>query len=313
MMNSSNLLIQESNDNPSHVAFADEAYYTDGQYRGLGLVSLRYGDYPSVTSKLKSILDESNIKEFKWNKLKSARERYAALKLIRYAIEIVHTGILRFDLLTWDIMDSRHTIERRDEICNLHRMYYHLCRNVFRQRWRNGATWMLCPDKNLSMQWDKVDKFLEKKSHTINPTPSLFEPYRKVDVVQNYQVKIISPVNSEDEPLVQLVDLFTGLAVYSRLNYRKFSDWESTNDEQLSLGFDESPSPEPKLSSGDKERFIVLQELNQQCKLKKLNVSLHTEQGLKTRNPKDRINFWWYTPQSTLDKAPVSVSKKKVH
>ena len=74
-----------------------------------------------------------------------------------------------------------------------------------------------------------------------------------------------------------------------------------------------SSFPEFKLSSSDKERFTVLQEFNQQCKSKKLNVSLHTEKGLKTRNPQDPINFWWYTPQSTLDKAPVAVSKKNVH
>jgi hypothetical protein len=243
-MNSINLLSQESTDNPSHIAFADESYYTDGQYRGLGLVSLRYRDYQSVTSKLKSILNESNIKEFKWNKLKSARERHAALKLIRYVIEIAHAGTLRFDLLTWDIMDNRHTVNRRDDISNLHRMYYHLSKNVFGKRWGNETTWMLRPDKNLAMQWDEVRNYLERKSHTINPTPSLFQQNRRVDVVQNYHVQRISPVNSEDEPLVQLVDLFTGLAVYSRLNYPRFSKWETTNSPQLCLSFSESPSLE---------------------------------------------------------------------
>lgn len=162
-MNFTNLLSQEAQDHPSHIAFADESYYTDGQYRGLGLVSLRYGDYQSVTSKLKSILDESGIKEFKWNKLKSARERYAALKLIQYAVDLVHSGILRFDLLTWNTHDSRHAIERRDETSNLHRMYYHLSNNVFGKRWVNKSTWMLFPDKNSSMRWDEVEKYLEKK------------------------------------------------------------------------------------------------------------------------------------------------------
>jgi hypothetical protein len=312
-MNSINLLSQESTDNPSHIAFADESYYLDGRYRGLGLVSLRYRDYQSVTSKLKSILKESNIKEFKWNKLKSARERCAALKLIRYAIEIAHAGTLRFDLLTWDIMDNRHTVNRRHEIDNLHRMYHHLSKNVFGKRWINKSTWILHPDENSVMRWEEVRKYLERKSHTINPTPNLFQPYQKVDVVQNYHIQKISPVNSEDEPLVQLIDLFVGLAVYSRLNYQKFSEWKTTNEPQLSIVFPGSPSLASEFSSGEKERFTVLQEFYQQCNLKKLNVSLHTEQGLKTRNPKDPINFWWYTPQSALDKAPVHVSREKPH
>ena len=226
-------------------------------------------------------------------------------------IEIAHAGTLRFDLLTWDIMDNRHTVNRRDDISNLHRMYYHLSKNVFGKRWGNETTWMLCPDKNLAMQWDEVRNYLERKSHTINPTPSLFQQNRRVDVVQNYHVQRISPVNSEDEPLVQLVDLFTGLAVYSRLNYPRFSKWETTNSPQLCLSFSESPSLESQFNSREKERFSVLQEFDQQCKLKKLNVNLHTEQGLKTRNPKDPINFWWYTPQSALDKAPVHVSREK--
>ena len=293
---------------PTHIAFVDESYHHDGRYRGLGVVSLRYCDYQATTSNLAEILKESGIKEFKWNKLKSARERLAALKLIKYAIDNAACGSMRFDILIWDIEDSRHKISKRDDIANLHRMYHHLLKNVLRQRWPNESTWLLRPDENCAMQWNDVGTHLERFSHTINPTPNLLKPYRIIDLIQNYQIHDIQPAQSDKEPLVQLVDLLTGLAVYSRINYLQYDAWQEVNNEQLNLFA--AHHNETKMSAGDKERCTVLRGFHQQCEAKKLGISLQTTQGLRTHNPQKPINFWWYTPQHALDKAPVKSNSR---
>jgi len=35
-----------------------------------------------------------------------------------------------------------------------------------------------------------------------------------------------------------------------------------------------------------------------------MGVSLRKYKGLRTMKPSNPINFWWYEPQSDLDKAP---------
>lgn len=71
----------------THVAFADEKGYNEGRYRGIALVTLPQQNVNPFRHAIQSLLSESSIREFKWKKLSSARERFAALKLIDFAID----------------------------------------------------------------------------------------------------------------------------------------------------------------------------------------------------------------------------------
>ncbi|MBN8561060.1 MAG: hypothetical protein J0L70_11085 [Leptolyngbya sp. UWPOB_LEPTO1] len=288
---------------PTHIAFTDESQYNVGRFGGLGMVSLRYSDLHSVVTDLTAILQASNLTEFKWNKLRSARERFAALKLVEFAVKKASTKNLRLDILTWDTHDSRHTVVNRDDIANLHRMYHHLFKNVMRERWSNDATWLLYPDEHTAMKWHEVDFHLGNVSHRLHATPNLFKPYSLVDLERVFNIREIKPCQSSQEPLIQLVDLFTGMAVYSRSEYEKYSVWQTTNDEQMSLLELIQPSVN-ELSRGEQEKCHVLNDFKKHCEVKKLGVSLQSSQGLRTFNPQNPINFWWYAPQHELDKAP---------
>jgi hypothetical protein len=59
-------------------------------------------------------LAESKVAEFKWQKLTSAKYRFAALKLIDTIFEAVGQG-LRTDVLVWDTRDRRHAVPGRDD------------------------------------------------------------------------------------------------------------------------------------------------------------------------------------------------------
>ena len=57
--------------------------------------------------------------------------------MVDFAIKAVLEKSIRIDSLMWDIDDSRHKISGRDDTANLCRMYHHLLRNVFLERWPN--------------------------------------------------------------------------------------------------------------------------------------------------------------------------------
>ena len=289
---------------PTHVAFADESNYSKGRYRGLGILSLEDKHLSMIRQDLQALLDESNIREFKWKKMGGAREKFAAQKLIKYAIEKASQQIIRLDLLTWDTEDSRHKIRGRDDIANFHRMYHQLFKNVMRQRWPAGSRWMLKPDQHTAMQWHDVGFFLEQVSHTLNRNQSIFKPLQPVDLESHFSIVDIQPCESHHEPLVQLVDLMIGMAVFSRTELETVQQWRKESIGQLEL----LSQPEPviqNLSRAYKQRCELIVDFLQQCKQKRLGVGLKDTIGLKTPNPNKPINFWPYTPQHSDDKAPI--------
>lgn len=295
---------------PTHIAFTDESQYNVGQFGSVGMVSLRYSDFKSVSADVSKIIQRLGMTEFKWTRLSGVRERSTAIELLEYVVDKAATGVLRLDILTWDKEDSRHTIKKRDDIANLHRMYHHILKNVLRERWHNDSLWLLCPDEHLSMKWNSVDHFLDNSSYKVNLTPSLFKVNRFFDLEQAFSIHDIRPCKSHEEPLIQLVDLFTGMATYSRGEYEKYVEWQANNtDSQIEL-FSSGRVTPTQLSKADKERCSVLHQFSSRSKSKKLGVSLQTHRGLRTLDPKQPVNFWWYMPQHDSDKAP---TKQKKH
>lgn len=295
----------------THVAFADEKGYNEGRYRGIALVTLPQQNVNPFQHAIQSLLSESSVNEFKWERLSSARERFAALKLVDFAVGRASNGSLRIDGLTWDIEDSRHKINKRDDIANLERMYYHLFKHVFCERWPDGSIWALYPDENTALEWNTVQDFLEYASTMTEIRRDLFTKGRFIlRLKKEFRIEIVSPCKSHKEPLIQLADLFAGLAVYSRSSYNRFESWELSN-KKGELLFPVEQEQLLKLSKSDIERCRVLSEFNEKCKNKKLGVSLKTNKGLKTFDAKRPINFWWYEPQHEADKAPCKIGKDK--
>jgi hypothetical protein len=292
----------------THVAFADESHWNKGRYRALGLVTLRDSDLSVLNAELKSLLAESDVKELKWSNVREAKHRFAALKFCEFAIKRANAGQVRVDVLTWDIEDSRHKVMRRDDIANLQRMYYHLMKYVLRERWPDGSIWTLHPDENTAMDWASVQYHLIGPSASVVPirdisTENKLPLWLKVE----FKIEHIQPLRSHDAPFIQLADLFAGLSVFSREDYERFRQWKTERDPQRRLvGGESGPT---KITGSDRERFTVLDKLDELCKKGRLGVSLKTHGGLRTLQPANRINFWWYEPQSPEDKAPTKTRR----
>ncbi len=308
----------------THVGFADESYWNIGRYRSLGLVTASVGLVDRLQGDLKRLLDESGVAEFKWKNLDGAKERLAAIKMCEFAIENAIARKLRVDVLIWDIQDSRHNVPGRDDIANLQRMYYHLFRNVLRARWPNDAVWRLYPDEHTALDWETVRECLEKVSVTVQRERSLstggefrirlrrefgIEEIRPIRSDQHllYATRYlphsseIRPIRSDQHPLLQLADLFAGLAAFSHEQFGDYQEWLRAISSQQSL-FNQAGSINPSRSS--RERYQVLNRFDTLCKQHKLGVSLRKRRGLLTPDPNKPINFWLYEPQRPEDKAP---------
>jgi len=301
---------QRSTSQPTHVAYADETNYNVGRYRGVALVTLRLEDAAASAADLRKLLDHSGVAEFEWKQLDDAKRRFAALKMLEYTVGKAMQRLLRVDVLTWDTEDSRHKIRGRDDIANLQLMYYKVFKNVLRQRWPDGSVWRLCPDEHTAMDWDRMEDFLGMASTRLEARQDLFTGGQfRLRLKQEFSIQEIVPSKSLEQPLVQLADLFAGLAVYSRPSYGRYEHWESISSRQLEL-FEQERGEPFRLSLSDHERCQVLGRFVAQCKSRKLGVSLKTERGLKTFDPRNAINFWWYQPQNEEDKAPLRSAQR---
>jgi len=287
----------------SHVGFADESHWNTGRFRSLGLVTTPVDCVDSLEAKLHRLLEESGVREFKWKKLNGAKERFVAIKMCEFAVDVACTGKLRVDVLVWDIQDSRHDVQGRDDLANLQRMYYHLFRNVLRARWPNDAIWRLHPDEHTAMNWKTVRDCLENVSMAVQVERSLFTGGQfRIRLRQEFGIEEIQPLPSDQHPLLQLADLFAGLAVFSRDKYKEYQKWLRASSPQPSMLDEPHDSINPSRAS--QERFRVLKKFDEVCKKRRLGVSLKTKQGLWTPEPRNPINFWLYEPQHPEDKAP---------
>lgn len=286
----------------SHVGFSDESQWNVGRYRSLGLVTMPVQVVARTNSAIRQLLNESGVAEFKWNALKGGRGRIAAQKLCDFSVDQACRGNLRVDVLIWDTHDRRHAVPGRDDVENLKRMYYHLFRNVLGLRWPDNSVWQLSPDEHTAIDWDVVHNCLYFRSTSQKIERSLFTDGReKINLRREFGVRQIRPVSSREFELVQLGDLFAGLAVFSRENFDEYKTWLPTASGQPPLFVVDEQTPPSRRSE---ERFRVLHQFSDECKKRALGVSLLSSEGLRTHQPSKPINFWLYTPQHPLDVAP---------
>lgn len=292
----------------THIGFADESHYNKGRFPTLAVISLKKEDYEPVKKQVCTLLEESNVKELKWEKIKDAKYRFAAEKICKLVVELACRNTLRVDTLIWDIEDTRHKIKGRDDLQNLHRMYHHLLKNVLQRRWEDGAIWILHPDEHTGISFDSIQYFLEMKQGVLTPAERDLFSGNKPSLMwkQFYHMADIQTVKSCDEPLVQISDMFAGLASFSYQCFKKYKIWEEKNSSQPSF-FNSFKEGEDQFSKSEKERFHILLFFNSECKRRKMRVSLNSHRGLITKDPKYALNFWFYQPQHELDKAPIKV------
>ena len=282
--------------------FSDES--SGSRFRALCSVSLLDADLEKIQVDFQKILSKYDFKEVKFNELRTHKPKLdCAREFIEIAIDFASKNKLRIDVLIWDIQDSRHNIVGRDDKENLERMYYHLLRTVI-EAWKIfKIDWY--PDEHLEYDYKKIADFIDLTKFP-RTKPLIIKMFEEQKI--NLEVASLQPQKSEDQPLIQLADLFAGLARFSRENSDNYIKWTKylENKKMPSLFNLESEEEEQKQTLIN--RFELIELIATKCKEKRISVSINTNKYLKTYDKKIPINFWHYEPKGEYDKAP---TKKK--
>jgi len=265
-------------------------------------------NYSHLNEELKKIINCAGVSEFGFKKIDEVKYRILAEEICQFVIRKVRTNDIRIDVLTWDTQDGRHNIRFRDDIRNFQIMYYHVFKNVLKRRWPDDAIWRLCPDEQEQMDWGDLGEFLEGASVESNIVrkSSGFSKY-SLEMKKRFGVLDICPKQSHLEPFIQLADLFVGLGVYSREHYDSIERWLKQNNTQTTLfEMDIVGDEDRSFSRSHQQRCPLIASFNSKCKDNSLTVSLEMNRGFKTIDPTKSINFWWYTPQHEMDRAPTT-------
>jgi hypothetical protein len=245
----------------THAAYSDETRYNYGRVRGLGLLSLPISEVPVLSGEVRALLDSSGVAECKWERIRSARGRFAAAKLLTWATQAASAGRLRVDVLTWDAEDGAAL----PHLARLRQQYARLVGEILPRRWPVGSRFFVSPDEQAAMRWDAL----------VSGMP---------------HVAAIAPRRSEAEPLIQVADLFAGLGAFSRGSYTSYEAWlcyppaERASDQR---------HPHLPFSVSDRIRCALLDDFFTASKFGYLGISLRTHRGLRTYTAARPIAFWW--------------------
>jgi hypothetical protein len=289
----------------THLAYSDESQQNIGRFHAIGMLSLQAEHAKRISSSIQSELAQSEVTEAKWKKIKGARDRFAAQKILDICVQEARQKRLRVDVLIWDTHDERHQILGRDDKKNLENMHIQLYKNVLRKRWPIISTWQLFPDENSAIDWSRIRNTLANTNRFTDQRANLLQD-EWTTLSTHFGVHEIAEVSSRDTHLAQAADLFAGLGTFSYEYFDVYKSWERQNSSQPEL-FESSPPQE--FSSKEEEHSRVLNNFIVQAKKYSLDVSFNSFGGLCTPNPSNPINFWFYRPQHEYDKAPVRNKK----
>jgi len=287
----------------NYIAYCDEAYTTAERYRSIAIFSFKEDSLDEINNTFIEILKGSNVQEFKWQKLRSAKYYFCAEKIIDYILTNIQKHNIRVDVLMWDTYDSRHNIYSRDDTANFGRMFFHLLKASLNRR-EASSIWKIYPDERVDVDWQTINDCAK----SVGRWEKVFELplFNFSKSVVSFTIKEFEPKTSHHNPCIQIPDLFAGLSIYSINYFDKYCKWEKSISGQQELFCTKS---EVILSNSERQRFRTLKYFIERPERKRLGISFNSNRRLHTYNPKNAINFWFYLPQHENDKAPKRSNK----
>ncbi|MBE7545919.1 hypothetical protein KsCSTR_45950 [Candidatus Kuenenia stuttgartiensis] len=289
--------------NMRYQIYSDESGHE--RFRSVGILSAEKTNIDKLRDELEIILKNHGRRCIEFKKIAGDKEKEDSAKnFVSKGVEYCAANKIRIDVLSWDTQDRRHSIKGRDDNKNLQMMYYKILKCI-QQRWRHDTLdWDFYPDEHSAIDWREIMEYLENtnlsKKNKIEDT--LF------GMIKNYHFPHFhahSEAKSHEEPITQLIDIFTGFARYSFEKGKTFLNWRETERFQRQLKLFETSKEKLELSRGDLSKFKVLKTLDELCKKYRMGVSINEREHLYTFSPERPLNFWFYNPQHEFDKAPV--------
>ncbi|HEX3273190.1 MAG TPA: hypothetical protein VHR15_21265 [Ktedonobacterales bacterium] len=253
--------------------YSDESSYNYGAVRGVGAVSLRVVDAARLGDELTVLIHESGMRELKWEKVRTARAAFAAQKALMWALDHALDGELWIETLTWEVSSAAASSARRPTLTQFCNAYTTLLSSVITRHAQRGDRgeqsqgWRIVPDEQSAIPWTRIQETLP-------------------------QTATIMPARSEPQPLIQLADVFAGLAVFSRAAYDAYERWLCVRGR----GQDAHITTASEGVYGSQAyRFVLLDEFYTACVRRLPGISLQTRRGLYTWRAGAPIQFRFHT------------------
>jgi hypothetical protein len=280
-----------------YIVVSDESG-VDGsnRFQSLAFVSGPEESVVNFNNECKSVLTDHGTSEFKWSEISSGQKNRAAKSVINLFFQSNHLRVL---VLCWDTHDSRHRVERRDDIENFHRMIYHgLRRNA---DWIGPKEWHWFPDQRTNLNANVVATYLNltREGNPDNTIVPLIDLYRDV-----HNFKTVSPKCSRKVPVIGVADLFAGVVRESALSGQSMIKALFNSNDQLNQSLFGDEFAHDFGSKGERARAEFGAHIHRLGSKGQHGISLRTEGRLVTKNEKGRFLFWHYVPQGDYDKAP---------
>jgi hypothetical protein len=252
------------------VAFSDESKYQDEPFGAVCVVTVDGSRLREADSALRAIVGDS---DFGFTDVRSFDKANVAIALLEAIWPFIESGAIRIDVLSWSKSDSRTKVMGRDNVANLTRMLQHLVVNAI-DKWDDAEKWDYVPDQHNAIPWDETWRPLDhgitkKRRDTGKALPEVRRPY---------------PSDSKSFPLIQVADLFAGLAAH----VREFPD-------QVLPTFE-------RTTNSERARKPVIQALIKLLR-NATTARFSPEEGITTPRHSP-INMWAWKPQGAYDKAP---------
>jgi hypothetical protein len=188
---------------------------------------------------------------------------------------------VRIDVLMWDTREPRNFAEPRGDASDLETMCYHLLTNAFRTR-PDGSGWQLRFGHKAGVRWPSQSDCTGATARSGPIERLLFVDFARK---ASHAVRDASEVDPGGSVTIRLASLFAVVCTFSRQRHDRFEEWcRLAADERRSAVFDATEAA----------NFALIAYLSAGAKKAKLGVSLSSSQGLRTRDGRRPLNFWWY-------------------
>lgn len=270
----------------NHVlGYSDASGWNDKVCASIGLVS---GAPPALEAVRHSLMAFADGSELKWESVRTQTKAQVALKALECILDVALEGYLRLDVIVWNKQSRRMGYQGHDVHKVMIDMYSQLESTVLAYRWPLASSWTHFADQHDGLDWSMIDlgtlRRGARKSQKVDQRPFLETK------------KPIEQVDSKKYRMVQLADLFAGLARFSYTHY-----------DQVSMPPGSRPLPgldcsRTEQSKSSELRSRLLREFLRECESRKLGVFLDpAKRGLVTRPINRPVSFWHYEPQHPDD------------
>ncbi len=106
--------------------YTDESSSESGRFKSICAISGLNDSLRELENKLKEKINSYRLLELKFSKVKTHSPKIKCTKdFVSLAIDYASSGKIRVDAIIWDLHDSRHAVQGRDDKENFEKTYFH--------------------------------------------------------------------------------------------------------------------------------------------------------------------------------------------